>query len=648
MPDATAILRENLDRLRRTEPELAERIEQATPAALSWQISRSGELTAMVERDGHTIALASRYDPITEADKLISMVDRTRHAGIVVMGLGVGHHVARLARGLDTTQIMIVFEPDLGLLRAVLEKIDYTAWLAEANVILADAAMDRAGLTSRLERFGGIVTQGTVIVTHPPTRQLHGQEVSNFGRMVADVLAYCRTTVATTLVNMARTVRNLAMNVGHYVAGADTNELYHAAEGHPAVCVGAGPSLAKNVQLLSDPQVRRKVIVISAQTTLKPLLDRGIRPDFVTALDYHEISRRFYEDLPPLPDVTLVAEPKAHQHIFDNFPGPIRVTHSKFLHKLLGPLAKTIIAIPNGATVAHLSFYLAQHLGCDPIILIGQDLGFSDGLYYCPGTAIHQVWEPELNPFNTLEMMEWQRIVRHRGALSRAMDIHGRDIFTDEQMTTYLKQFERDFMRAPQRVIDATEGGVAKDHTVRMTLAEALGQYAVRPTPKIPMPSRGLDPRRLEQTRELLRRRFDEIAELRQLSSRTMLLLRQMIEHQRDRRRFDRLYEQVQKNKRRVEQLDEAFTLINELNSIGAFKRARADRALQHAGGDAFDQQRRQIERDLENLDWLIQSCDEATHTFRDALRRLMAGAGTSVPPETLNASALATSGGGH
>ena len=32
---------------------------------------------------------------------------------------------------------------------------------------------------------------------------------------------------------------------------------------------------------------------------LKPLLERGIRPHFVTALDYHEISERFYEGLTP-------------------------------------------------------------------------------------------------------------------------------------------------------------------------------------------------------------------------------------------------------------------------------------------------------------------------------------------------------------
>src|SRR5690606_40495396 len=117
------------------------------------------------------------------------------------------------------------------------------------------------------------------------------------------------------------------------------------------------------------------------------------------------------------------------------------------------------VAIAQGATVAHLSFYLAQHLGCDPIVLIGQDLGFSDGLYYAPGTAIHQVWAAELSPFNTVEMMEWQRIVRHKGHLQRMTDVNGAPIFSDEQMLTYLKQIEKGFAAAKERgqtVMDAT------------------------------------------------------------------------------------------------------------------------------------------------------------------------------------------------
>ena len=626
------ILNRNLDQLRRTEPQLAERLLAAKPAPLQWKRSKQGPWSAAVHEAGRHALLASRYDPMAEAEKLIEKVDFQKHAGIVALGMGLGYHVSLLAAKLDDAALLIVFEPDLQVMRAVFEQIDHTAWLGRHNTVLADDQMDRAALLCRIERFSGSLTQGTVMVTHPPSRQRHGEKLATAGQMVTDLLSYFRTNVATSLVNAARTIENLSMNVPYYAAGAGTDELHEFAKGCPAVCVGAGPSLAKNIDLLADDKVRQNVIVITAQTTLRPLLERGIRPDFVTALDYSAISTRFYEDLPDLPDVTMVAEPLAHTSILGKFPGPIRVTPSPFLDRLLDGPAPPRVAIAGGATVAHLSFYVAQHLGCDPIILIGQDLGFSDGLYYCPGTAIDHVWAPELGPFNTLEMMQWQRIARHRSHLEKVEDIHGRAIYSDDQMLTYLKQFERDFANAPQTVLDATEGGVRKQHTVVVTLAEALKQHATRPVPKPPLPECGFDRQKLAGAADRIAQRIHENAELRSLSKRTVPLLKKMLADQRDRMKMKRHFDLMTPLRKRVDELSDIFQIINELNVIGAFKRARADRAIEHAPADEFENQRLQLERDIENVEWLIQACDEAAGIFRTALENVEQNRGSSQP----------------
>jgi len=622
MLEITDILSANLGQLHLTAPDLAARVLEAIPSPVHWLKSQAGPWSATIDHQGASLSLASRYDPLAQATKLASTVDHSKHGGIIVLGVGLGYHVAKIAQQMSDQCLMVVFEPDIGLLRAVLEKIDHTAWLGRPNVVLASEGADRAWLLGRVEKFAGVLTQGTILVTNPPSRQLSSQPLADFGQMVTDVLAYCRTNVATTLVNASRTYRNLSLNLPHYVAGANTDELFNAASGRPAVCVGAGPSLARNIDLLRDQKTRDNVVVISAQTTLKPLLDRGIKPDFVTALDYHEISKRFYEGLPPLPDVTLVAEPMANPTILDSFPGPVRVTHHSFLDLLLGDLASPMIPIPYGATVAHLSFYLAQHLGCDPIILIGQDLGFSDGLYYCPGTAIHDVWAPEFGPFNTVETMEWQRIVRHRAQLKKLQDIHGQPIYTDEQMQTYLKQFERDFANAQQQVLDATEGGLPKPHTQAITLAKALAQHATQPVPTLAKPSTAFDYDRLAATAKLLKQRTQQVVELRQLTVKTVPLLQQMLEHQRDQARMNKLFKQMQPIQTRVAQLAQPFNLVNHLNAVGAFKRARADRAI-HTVTDHFERQQQQIERDLENLDWLIQACDETLEIFSGASDRV-------------------------
>ena len=638
-PHPPDILSHNLAAISRADPELADALLAAEPAELAWTASKAGPLTATLPCDtsgGRAVALASKYDPHQEAAKLTADIDRQATACVVVLGFGLGYHADRLARQgnaqgpvtLAPSDVLIVFEPDLSLLRAVLEVLDYTDWLGHPSVILAGPDTDKAALLRRLESRSGTLTLGTQLVTHPLTRQRQPAEVGAFSKLVTETLAYARTNVATALVNASRTVSNLACNLPHYAAGPNVNELVNAAKGFPAVCVGAGPSLVKNLDLLCDPDLRRKVVVIGVQTTLKPMLDRGIRPDFVTALDYSAICTRFYEGLPPLPDVTLVVEPKCNPAIIASYPGPVRVCQSPVNDRLLGDLARPIAPMRAGTTVAHLSFYLAQLLGCDPILFIGQDLGFSDGLYYCPGTAVHNVWAGEIGAFNTIETMEWTRIVRMRGNLRRAEDVHGRPIFTDEQMSTYLAQFERDFAEASQqgtKLIDATEGGMPKAHTRRMTLREALKEHATRGLPPLPSAEAALDPSRLRGLRELLKGRLAEVRELRKVTRETVTLLNRIKKDQRDPARVDKLFVKVQKNTRRVQtELADAFALVSSVNTIGTFRRERTDRKISHSdAGDQFAQQLVQIDRDLDNLDFIQQSCDEAIAIYEDARQRV-------------------------
>ncbi|MDH3582879.1 MAG: DUF115 domain-containing protein [Phycisphaerae bacterium] len=613
MPD---VLAENLHALARHHGDLAVRIRDTPPTTdVTWSEAReAGYHSAVLQHlEGglqRRVTLASRHRPGEEARRLAAQVNLSEHGTVLVLGFGLGYHVREILERSGDEALVVVYEPDLGLLRAVLEKLDCTRWLGHPALRLFAGEVENAELTSALEPRATFVVQGVAFLTHPPTRQLHGEAIKDFLSRFHRLVAYLRTNMATTLVQAEVTCRNLTANLGRYAAGSTVAELHQVAAGYPAVLVSAGPSLARNVHLLTSPEVRDQVVIIAAQTVLKPLLDRGVRPHFVTALDYHEISRRFYEDLPPLPDVTLVAEPKAHEVVCDSYPGPVRMLKNDFLDLLLDDLARPIPRIPAGATVAHLSFYLAQHLGCDPIILVGQDLGFSDGLYYCPGTAIHQVWAPELNAFNTVEMMELKRILRHKAHLQERTDIHGRSIQTDEQMMTYLAQFERDFAAAEQLIIDATEGGLPKQGAPAQTLAAALGAHARRPLPALPGAETKLDPGRLARTIERVGERIEEVRHFQAASRRTIPILEKMQRDQRDAKRMEGHFQALAKQRRRVDELGRAFILVNELNQVGAFNRLRRDRAIRiDRDLEAYEKQARQLQRDVENVRWIDEGC---------------------------------------
>jgi hypothetical protein len=369
--------------------------------------------------------LASGRAPVAEGDALAAQVDLVVAGAVVVRGFGCGHHVTALSRRLGEHGCVVVLETDVVLLRGVMERMDCSAWLAAGNVIVITDPEDTAALSRGLSGFEALVSCGTRVVDHPPSMARLGESSAVFARSVEVVVRAVRTNVVTTLVQMDATVRNLLQNLRWYAFCPGVAELAGSMRGRAAVVVSAGPSLARNIELLGKPGVRDRVVIIAVQTVLKTLLEKGIRPHFVTALDYHEISRRFYEGLTreDVEGVTLVVEPKANPAILEAFPGEIRCAGDDVLERVLGEsLAKESGdkgRIQPGATVAHLSYYLGRHLGCDPVILIGQDLGFTDHQYYAPGAAIHRVWGCELGEFRTLEMLEWERIGRMRSLLRK-------------------------------------------------------------------------------------------------------------------------------------------------------------------------------------------------------------------------------------
>ncbi len=552
---------------------------------------------------------------------------------MVVRGFGLGHHVGALARRLKQHGAVIVFEPDVGLLRAVLERIDCAAWLKACDVAIVTDPEDTGAIAAAVSGIEAVLAAGTVLVDHPPSKARLGASSDRFGEQFTTVMKAVRTNVVTTLVQVDITVKNLLMNMAWYATAPGVLDLANACKGRPAIVVSAGPSLRRNIDLLSRPGVRDCVVIIAVQTVLKTLLAKGIKPHYVTALDYHEISRRFYEGLTKedVEGVTLVAEPQCNRAILEAFPGQVRCTADHVLDQVLGQkLARRMGEITPGATVAHLAYYLARHLGCDPVILIGQDLGFTDGQYYAPGAAIHQVWSSELNEFRTLEMLEWERIARMRSLLRKVPDQAGRTIYTDEQMSTYLVQFERDFMHDAARgltTIDATEGGVLKQHTKVMRLAEALEVHAgtsgaaAFALPKAPA-TLGED--RLRAVEARLRDLRQSTTHITRLARDAAAVLGEMLERQRDIDRVNRLITKVDAlGKEAVAQ--SAYWLVQYIIQTGQFNRFRADRAIHiDPSLSTMEKQKKEIERDIVNVNWLADAAAHVGELLDEAIDALI------------------------
>lgn len=638
---AASILERNLAALQHSSAEAVAKLRRARPRTdLEFHTTDEGVPSATLGTGASARLLASKRRPLDEAHRLIDPIDLAQAAVYVIAGFGLGYHAAELARKVARAGVVVIFEPDIALLRAALERIDHSAWIASCNVCILTEAENATAMSEVLRGVEGFVGMGVRLVEHPASTQRLAEQTGTFYQRFTSVVEAVKLTVVTTLVQVRVTMRNLFQNLDTYARMPGVGDLAGLCTGKPAIVVSAGPSLKRNIDLLLDPSVRERFVIVAVQTVLKPLLAKGIKPHFVTALDYSEISRRFYEGLTAsdVEGITLVVEPKVNPAVLDAWPkgGRVRCIGDRTLDLLLGRDLKDRERrheyVRPGATVAHLAYSLARHLGCDPVVLIGQDLGFTDGQYYAAGAAIHNVWAGELNEFNTLEMLEFQRIARMGAHLRTAQDILGRPIHTDEQMLTYLRQFEQEFKLDAQRglcTIDATEGGVRKEHTDIAALADVIRRHE-HAAPH------GLDARAQKASGSALSTSTVEdrliaaqrqIARISEICRTVSTMLAELIEHHQDQQRVDHLIKKIDERTREVMALDPAFTLVQLLGQSMVFNRVKADRLI---GIDntlsPLERQRRQAERDLANVRSTGKTAHQLGLLLADALRALRTG----------------------
>lgn len=619
---AAAVLERNLAALGERNADVVAAIRAATPAALEWSVAADG--SAVAAFGGR--ALASRHAPREEAVNFADAIDLREKAVVAIAGFGLGYHASVLCERLGRTGLVVVLEPDLGLLRAVLERIDCSPAFTAANILLFTGDEPLGRYAERLAGAEGVLIQGVQIAEHPASRARVAPVAGAFATHLTEAVRAARVTAATGLARSAHTIRAILRNARRYVGGEPLAPLAGAAKGRLGIVVSAGPSLRRNLHLLARPGVRERCVIVATQTVLKPLLAEGIRPHFVAALDWHRISKRFYEGLKAADcaETTLVLDPQANPVIAASYPGPVRSIAAPHLDALLGPLARDMGRLPPGATVAHLCYQIARFLGCDPVALIGQDLGFTDGVYYARGTAIDEVWAPELNPFNTLEMMEWTRIARHRSHLVKRRDLEGKTIWTDAQMETYLQRFEYFFLqdeRRGLRTIDATEGGVAKAGTEVRTLAATLGEFARDPIAAIPLPKPALDGMRLAKAAMRLRDVAGEVGVIRTAARRTGDAIAQLIGEAPRAEREETLWRTIETERAKVGARLEILRLLDEFSQLGVLKRAKADRRIEQSRGlDEVARQRLQFERDLANVRWIEEAAGEYLGALDDAI----------------------------
>ncbi len=172
--------------------------------------------------------------------------------------------------------------------------------------------------------------------------------------------------------------KNRVINLKLLRESTAVDVLKGAFKNRPAILVSAGPSLGQSFESLRKAVGR--CIIIALDSAVVPLLNNGIKPDFVTTLDYQDInSEKLSPDIIKNQDFYLVA------NITSSHLTPKRLELKHLFFSFQENDAQTWIMegmdakykMPPVGSVAMLSLSFAQMIEADPIIFVGHDFALT-------------------------------------------------------------------------------------------------------------------------------------------------------------------------------------------------------------------------------------------------------------------------------
>jgi hypothetical protein len=422
-------------------------------------------------------------NPRLEAHNFVKGVvaDDVKQANIcVVLGLGMGYYLEALINEYGrTAPLFIVVENNLHLFKQYITHVQPMVNVGGNTVSLFDFQGIRFfvgvppdeiynAIYGTIQGFSRSSFSTFFFVEHPVlirfNKEYYKPLIDEITRVCYDV----RSSYGNDPEDSWFGVDNMLRNIDIIGKNAGVKETFEKFKGKPAIIVATGPSLNKNIHLL--PKLKNKAVFFAADASLNTFFnyDKGdIRPEIVCSLERNLTTQRHFRQIKPekkhlMNDMYLCACPVVKPELYDAWEGKHMVIYRDFAHFRWLDNDKGILN--TGKSVTNMAFMVAYAMGCDPIILCGQDLAFApDGKTHVKG-ADHASEGLKASPL----MNQTTQVRGNNGQMLNSLDT----------WVGMLRRFEYDIAHYPDRTyINATEGGALIRGTQVMTLQEVMDKY---------------------------------------------------------------------------------------------------------------------------------------------------------------------------
>ena len=253
----------NLTVLQKKQPELADLLRKEIDTShIEILTSETGMPTAKVisPSDKHVL-LHDLKDPARQAQNHVKKFDLSGNNGSLLLGFGLGYLAREMVTSMDDGHLLIICEADPALFKVALEYVDLQQILKSDRVrILVGKEIDiQRTITAIAIKF---LSAKISVVKFNPSYSLDPETYALWEKNAKETALSLQISANTITLAGREMAGNILANTPRIIHSSGVKSIFTKFNNIPAIVVGAGPSLDKNVTLLKEVKDRAVIIAV--------------------------------------------------------------------------------------------------------------------------------------------------------------------------------------------------------------------------------------------------------------------------------------------------------------------------------------------------------------------------------------------------
>lgn len=424
----------------------------------------------IIEKDNYNIILENRkvhsvYNPQKEASRWVESIQiKEEINSIFIIGLGLGYYLDELILKFKDKKIIIV-EPSLEAFYSMLKIRDITKLLKSPDIVFL-VNLDTNSIRSLYDSFiQNNKIKNSFFTELPIYKTIYASYIDEVYNELKKIMLLLKGNVVTNALTAHKWVYNNFRNLKYLAQDLNINIIKDDFKKKPAILVSAGPSLAKHIETLK--KLENKALIVAVGTAAAILDKHNVKAHMFMAIDGNKEETTIFKKIQDQSPVLVYAH-MLHYQTLELYKGK----RLNFLESRNNPFFNLMESMDMeykdllcGGTVANIALSLLSYLDCEPIVLVGQDLAFTDKKNHAEGTP---------HEGNDLSKED----IAKKG-LIKTEDIYGKEIYTDELFETYRNWFEdfRSIIDPSRKIYNCTEGGVSIKGIENRKLKDIIDEF---------------------------------------------------------------------------------------------------------------------------------------------------------------------------